>query len=216
MRFYMVLRTALSGTGPVMRLCKVLLFFLISLCGVLSASSLLGTEIRAEKSTPFKNKKSLHVGLNKEIQRIEAMGQKLAMGCKPRDPTTRETDRDGRFIAYDNRVVVDTKTGLEWFAGVDGDLPWEGAKLWAESLSVDGGGWRMPSIKELETLYQKGKGKQNMTPLLKTTGWGVWSGETKKPSFAWYFYFHTGRKRWGSRSFSLTLRAFAVRSRSDW
>ena len=42
-----------------------------------------------------------------------------------------------------------------------------------------GGGWRMPTIRELEGIYKKGTGPRNMTPLLQMKGWWVWSGETE-------------------------------------
>ena len=121
--------------------------------------------------------------------------------------------RDGIYIAHANGIVRDTKTGLEWIAGHDRDTPWYKAEFWVETLSIDGGGWRMPTREELESLYGKGAGTRNMTPLLKTTGWWVWSGETKDSSSAWHFGFHGGEGGWITRGFSYDTRAFAVRSR---
>jgi hypothetical protein len=73
---------------------------------------------------------------------------------------------DGRFIPGDRRgVVKDTKTGLEWFAGPDKDTTWDEAKAWTESLSVDGGGWRMPTRDEVKGLHTKGAGPHNVSPL---------------------------------------------------
>jgi hypothetical protein len=54
---------------------------------------------------------------------------------------------------------------------------------------------------------------RNMTPLLKTTGWYVWSGETKGSSLAWDFRFGSGREYGIGRDASSSLRGFAVRSR---
>jgi len=71
----------------------------------------------------------------------------------------------------------------------------------------------MPTMKELKTLYKKGVGKRNMTPLLKTKGWYLWSGETKDSSSAWLFYFYYGDRYWVGRNGSAYARAFAVRSR---
>jgi len=123
------------------------------------------------------------------------------------------TATDGSFIAYENGTVLDTKTGLEWYAGPDKDTDWNHAKSWVESLSVDGRGWRMPSRKELAALYKKGAGTRNMTPLLKTTGWLVWTGETEGPSSAWLFYFNHGLATWIPRFNPNEIRGFAVRSR---
>lgn len=68
---------------------------------------------------------------------------------------------------------------------------------------------------ELEGLYKRGAGKRNMTPLLKTSGWYIWSGETKGSSIAWFFSFNFGSRYWDFRTYSNLIRAFAVRSRSD-
>lgn len=68
---------------------------------------------------------------------------------------TRETGRDGRFIAYDNGTVWDTQTKLMWAAKDNGkDINWDDAKSYCENYR--GGGynnWRMPTLDELEELY---------------------------------------------------------------
>jgi hypothetical protein len=126
----------------------------------------------------------------------------------------KEVKRDGHYILYDNGVVYDEKTGLEWVAGPDNNTTWDEAKSWVKKLTLAGGGWRMPSSVELRGLYQKGKGFRNMTPLLETTGWGVWPRETKGPSYAWHFNFIYGLEYRISRGLSsYGLRVFAVRSR---
>ena len=127
--------------------------------------------------------------------------------------SSKENAQDDRFIANDNGVVKDTETGLEWYAGPDKDTNWNEAKRWVESLNVAGGGWRMPTRKELKSLYKMGAGKRNMTPLLKTTGWQVWSGETMDSSAPWGFGFGSGFEALDNRAFSSNRRGFAVRSR---
>ena len=123
------------------------------------------------------------------------------------------TAREGTFVAYDNGVVKDTKTGLEWVVGPDRLTTWDEARTWVQNLTVDGGGWRMPTRDELKGLYKEGLGNRNMDPAFKTTGWGVWSGETKDSSSAWFFDFDLGEKNWSTRGNSIFSRAFAVRSR---
>jgi hypothetical protein len=131
--------------------------------------------------------------------------------------TPKVVDRNGRFEKFASGVVLDTKTDLEWYAGPDKDTRWNEAKRWVESLSVSGGGWRMPTREELKTLYKKGVGERNMTPLLKITGWYVWSGQTEGSSSAWTFGFYAGIEDWYYRDpFSIStipIRGFAVRSR---
>ena len=126
-----------------------------------------------------------------------------------------ETARDAGYILYANGIVEDTKTGLEWMVGPDKDTNWDEAKSWAQNLDHDGGGWRMPTMNELESIYEEGKGDRNMTPFLKTSGWNVWSGETQGSSGARIFNFNSGSRYWRNHDYSGSIRAFAVRSRGD-
>lgn len=127
--------------------------------------------------------------------------------------TAKVIAKDGQYISYENGIVYDEKTNLEWIVGPDKDTTWDEAKAWAESLSLEGGGWRMPTREELKALYKKGAGSYNMTPLFKTAGWWVWSGETEGVSSAWYFGFEFGLGVWRNRDASSTARGFTVRSR---
>jgi len=124
-------------------------------------------------------------------------------------------NRYGNYLLYSNRIVFDKKTNLDWYAGPDRNTNWNEAKAWVESLNVAGGGWRMPTIKELRTLYKKGAGARNMTNLLKTTGWWLWSGEIKDSSKAWAFHLGYGYEYWTFHGVSSNDggRGFAVRSR---
>ena len=154
----------------------------------------------------------------------------LASAVNDTKAMAKEVGRDGIFIAYASGVVYDKKTGLEWYAGPDNATTWNEAKAWVESLNVAGGGWRLPRPEELKTLYKKGAGKRNMTPLLKATGWWVWSiemGGTKLPldsnndddedgyipsGVARFFNFASGSESRFYKS-SSAHRGFAVRSR---
>ena len=158
-----------------------------------------------------------------ERKQRESQRQKVEVASLPQRPSsTRPSStsdvikRDGIYVAYANGIVEDTNTGLEWKVGPDKDTDWWETRSWVRSLDLDGGGWRMPSTVELRTLYKKGAGDRNMTPLLKTSGWGVWSGETKVSSDARGFIFYYGNMLWyARRGHSYNARAFAVRSRSD-
>jgi hypothetical protein len=125
----------------------------------------------------------------------------------------------GSFENLASGVVRDTKSGLEWYAGPDKNTGWDDAKTWVANLNVDGGGWRMPTISELKGLYRKGTGARNMTPLLESTGWWVWSGDTTGSGLpitgvfgAWALDFDDSSESWCNRSDSSYKRAFAVRS----
>ena len=70
-------------------------------------------------------------------------------------PKEGEIARDGRFIAYANGTVLDTKTNLMWAAKDDGKgLKENDAKDYITHYR--GGGyedWRMPTVDDLETIY---------------------------------------------------------------
>ena len=174
-----------------------------------------------EVSKPdYKTKKmwvKLGSGENKKLEiRLEQLQVSIQPTYTPPSSTSDVPQREGFYVAYPNGIVRDTKTDLEWKVGPDKDTHWNKARSWVQSLNLDGGGWRMPTTDELKGLYKDGAGSRNMTPLLKTTGWGAWSGETKGSSDARFFNFiDGGRRYWLIRYYSLNLRAFAVRSRSD-
>ena len=150
----------------------------------------------------------------------------------------RESDmveKDGIYLLYADGIVRDTKTGLEWVAGPDKDMNWNEAKDWVESLRLDGRRWRMPTMDELESLYRKGVGSHNMTPLLRGTSNRKGVGSHKLAPFAtskmalrvwssrheengWHaesFNFIRGYRLPAYKGTSRNLRAFAVRSRGD-
>ncbi|MBL7177271.1 MAG: caspase family protein [Desulfobacteraceae bacterium] len=110
-------------------------------------------------------------------------------------------------------IIYDPRTGLEWHVGPDKNTTWYEAQAWIQKLTVEGGGWRMPAMAELKGLYKKGGGTRNMDSAFKTTGWVVWSGETKGSSSAWHFSFNRGYATWVNCSNSYYRRVFAVRPR---
>jgi hypothetical protein len=104
-------------------------------------------------------------------------------------------DKDG--------IITAAATGLQWYIGPDKDTNWDQANSWVNSLSIAGGGWRMPTRAELRGLYDAGMRRRH---------W-VWSGETSGPTGAWPFNFGLSREHSGLRLDHFDTRAFAVRSR---
>lgn len=133
------------------------------------------------------------------------------------DSDTKEVFRDDRFIKYANGVVWDTDSGLEWYAGPDRNINWYEAKKWVENLNVAGGGWRMPTIRELGTPLKKIGLLLSVTPLLYSlTGTGdiVWSDKCDEDSFnCWGVPIDSNKGYdYGSGDHSRGFRAFAVRN----
>jgi hypothetical protein len=125
-----------------------------------------------------------------------------------------------RFTKAKDGVINDRDTGLQWYVGPDRSTPWNEAKAWSESLTVAGGGWRMPTIAALKALYQKGASPNNLDPVFQITSPRVWPGQMtgklspKGAPFAWAFLFDYGKESDLLVSDSLKAqRAFAVRAR---
>lgn len=122
--------------------------------------------------------------------------------------------RDGRYVAYRNRVICDCYTGLEWLPGPDRDMSWEEGVLWANGLSIGGGGWRLPTLDELQGLYKKNKKGDNLSPLFSIGTTDVWScEETQDPASAWGFNFLPGNQFRTYKTYSRRFRVIAVRPR---
>jgi hypothetical protein len=135
----------------------------------------------------------------------------------------REIRKDGLFITYDSRTVLDTGTGLMWAAEDNGaDINWQKAKSYCENYR--GGGysdWRMPTQDELAGLhdksetYRSGRGDDvHLTKLIRLTGSAPWASETSRSEAA-SFDFHNGTRSWYHQSYSAYFRALPVRSGKD-
>ena len=107
--------------------------------------------------------------------------------------TAGEKARDGRFIAYDNGTVLDTKTKLIWSAKDNGSvINWADAKSYCENYR--GGGyadWRMPTQDELAGLYEKDKTNDSvsgqaihLTKLISLTSFIVWGSDMNSGRYA--------------------------------
>jgi hypothetical protein len=63
----------------------------------------------------------------------------------------------GRFTAETCGSILDHSTGLEWFVGPDTDTNWTQAVNWAASLKSCAGGWSLPTVVQLQGLFEKGR-----------------------------------------------------------
>jgi len=131
-----------------------------------------------------------------------------------------EKARDGRFIAYDNGTVLDTKTNLIWAAKDNGTfINLLGMRSYVENYR--GGGytdWRMPTQDELAKLYTAAKTYKSdcgysvdLIELIRLTCAWVWASE-KRGSDAANFDFYAGKQNWSHQSIDYESRALPVRS----
>lgn len=134
--------------------------------------------------------------------------------------TARETARDGRFIAYDNGTVLDTRTGLMWAAQDNGaNINWKGAKIYCANYR--GGGytdWRMPTQHELAGLYDEAENYKadcgpavHLTELIHLTCNVPWASDSDG-TVAGGFRFGGGLRGGLRLSFDFSGRALPVRA----
>jgi len=119
-----------------------------------------------------------------------------------------------RFSFYPNGIVKDTETGLEWVVGSDKDTTWEEARSWANSLEIDGGGWRLPTMDELKNVYKKGLWGRYPPPFYKNSGLYIWSGENVNQLGSYYFMHTIWQKRSMNNTVSRNMRSAAVRGQN--
>jgi Protein of unknown function (DUF1566) len=134
---------------------------------------------------------------------LQGQGQPMAE-VKPPQP---------RFTKADNGVITDSVTGLEWYVNPNPDNKFREAKAWAESLTVAGSGWRLPTMAELKAIYQKGASAYNMDPLFQVKGAWAWSGELRNAWSVWGLAFYNNLEGWHSMNYGYGRVALAVRSR---
>lgn len=140
----------------------------------------------------------------------------------------KEKAKDGRFIAYEDGTVLDTKAKLMWAAKDNGsDINWANAKSYCENYR--GGGytdWRMPTLDELEGLYDENKPRPGAcyqgwdihvaTELIDITCYAPWASETRGSDVADFSFVKTfmyGKREWKPKSYDRgATRALPVRA----
>jgi hypothetical protein len=116
------------------------------------------------------------------------------------------SNKEKHFIRSSDGLVIDQKTGLEWYTGPK-SVDWNQANEWVKGLDLNGGGFRLPSLGELKGIFQKGAGTFNSNPDLGIQQTQVWSSETKRSILAkychlsstpraGYFTFSNGKSTW--------------------
>ena len=100
-----------------------------------------------------------------------------------------------------NGVVTDNITKLKWQddysdnANAVKRTSWQNAIDYCEALTLDGGGWRLPNVKELESLVDSSKSNPSIdATFLNTTSNDYWSSTSIVGFFnrAWHVGFNKG------------------------
>jgi hypothetical protein len=160
---------------------------------------------------------------NLETLRNDLEGQRKRLAVvekRPFVPATNDLKKDGRFIAYNNGTVLDTKTNLMWAAKDNGsNINWANAKSYCENYRSGGHtDWRMPTQDELAGLYDTDKTYRSdcgrdahLTELIRLTCTAPWASETHDSTAA-IFGFDPGKRYWAPQSRDNGTRALPVRS----
>lgn len=130
---------------------------------------------------------------------------------------------DKRFTASGSGTVRDSQTGLEWAQRDNGqDITWNSARSYCSNLSTAGGGWRLPSMDELQGIYDPsatlttscGIGTCRVSPQFNLSSYWFWSNESNGSSEAWGFALNNGDRYSNLLSNDGVRRALCVRRRS--
>ena len=130
---------------------------------------------------------------------------------------------DERFIDNGDGTITDTLTNLMWASADNmGDITWHDAKVYCKNPPIAGykySDWRMPTIKELKTLYIKGSAKYEtdcglnvrIHPVITLSCAWVWSSQSKAIS-AYAFTFRRGYQYMTLKLNKKNFRALPVRN----
>ena len=110
----------------------------------------------------------------------------------------------GGTASAQGKTWKDEKTGLTWQVTPTGErFKWEQAKAHCSGLSLDGGGWRLPTKEELASLIRgcKDDGCKSFKGPANGCYWpdeikgkckAYWSSSAKGPKGAWFVTFARG------------------------
>jgi hypothetical protein len=117
----------------------------------------------------------------------------------------------GRFTFPNDGVVMDTQTGLVWQRVEPADgYSWSQAGSYCQSLDLGGTGWRLPSMKELQTIVDIGREIPAIDPTVfpDATSAQYWtsSAQVSVPTYAWVVDFRIGAARTASSDQSNRVR----------
>jgi len=128
-----------------------------------------------------------------------------------------------RFIDNGDGTVTDTNTDLMWASADNmGDIDWHDAVVYCKNPPVAGykySDWRMPTIKELKALFNKGGAKYEsdcglnvrIYPVITLSCAWVWASESKAIS-AYTFSFRKGYQYMTLQLNKKNFRALPVRT----
>jgi hypothetical protein len=132
---------------------------------------------------------------------LEALEQaSLAAGKRaPRRQEATAAQSADAMIDRGDGVLEQVGSGLLWTQRDNaGDVGWDEARRYCDSLRTSGGGWRLPSEPEFQSLYNDTVGVAKAIPCgdhtcsaspFRLSSWWFWTSERNDPQTAWIFLF---------------------------
>ena len=93
------------------------------------------------------------------------------------------------FKVSSEGVIKDLWTGLEWAPVPLTTVNYDGAIRYSKSLGLAGGGWRLPTVDELNELYESGRRGCGLDLAFENYYPKVWASDPKSPSKKWVVRF---------------------------
>ena len=149
----------------------------------------------------------------------ELLGDAAQPQTGRKDPEPKKTTaatgprKAGLRLEVPEGVYLDPETKLMWTTEDNGeDISWQQANEYAKELTLGGySDWRLPTIDELEKLYDPKGGKYNIRKPFRLTDYWVWSSTKEGSDSAWDFFFNSGERYSAPMDFSYGVRALCVR-----
>jgi hypothetical protein len=127
-----------------------------------------------------------------------------------------------RYVINGDGSLRDTVTDLQWTERDNGaDISWVDADRYCRELELAGRGWRLPTVAELEQIYDLSGTLNtpcedlscNVAPQFQLSGTWFWSSDLSKedPTLSWYLAFHQAGRGSASLSAGSDGRALCTR-----
>jgi hypothetical protein len=120
---------------------------------------------------------------------------------------------EGKRFSLKDGVIHDAKFGLQWAPAPNRPMNHYQAEEYARNLRLAGGGWRLPTVLELNSLYDKST-PGGADPMFNVSDYLVWTSYLDGASSAGFIFFNNGSDGLAARDTLLDyIRVLAVRSR---
>lgn len=129
----------------------------------------------------------------------------------------------GELVDRGGGVLFESARSYEWTRKDNAaDLDWAAAGRHCQGLALNGGGWSLPTLAQLQGLYQAEAADVacgrflpcKVSPLFELSSMLVWSADQDGADAAYAFGFHVGERFWFKTDEDYNFRAICVRPKA--